>query len=572
MKKVDNVNDRNYSQYNVTNHENTDNSQEQNIKDSADISNSCSETVIEMLSERDLLKAARRRNAVQDQSPDNSIFKTQFNSEQETQILRRRSPIVMAHGTMVDETALFNYKEAASRENYPVDLTTNVTIKDGQRLEESGQHISRRINNTRMEIAENNLQKAQEIKDNPEALREFFLLDDNLHGNPDSSTAKIAELLPGVVDKMQDIMNHDNEELLETFSTRTRMLEEELAEDIKKTGFGSWMKTEQEQEDVSQKAALEIIDCISPRAALVGHSMGGFVMYSIAMNPKESLDDDSKFRYDAGNGVSTVLTLGSPVGKGVNKTLPIGLATLGYDIYDKTTLKPLEGFPGMQYAMMNPFFNSSYRMGKKNLRESVKTSSEISSIYTNPMSHMKSPGYKQITEGSEFIDEYIKDKKIPPGMTAIAATCENDGISEPDRSKLDETQINAHNIDVDVHLEKEDLKKLKATVPTMSHIKMSYYPLEHRDEFREEIFENPDYIPRVLDRTNSEGVRWNCLHALQENVNKNPDYFNTPEMKKPLESVREVAQERIPFKESPSYIAKQILDIVDRDKQELSRD
>jgi hypothetical protein len=170
------------------------------------------------------------------------------------------------------------------------------------------------------------------------------------------------------------------------------------------------------------------------------------------------------------------------------------------------------------------------------------------------------PGYEQITDGSDFIKKYVNDKKVPDGVTVIAISNRDDGVSEQDRSMVDEKQPNAHNLDAEVTIKPEELKNPKSTLATLAHMKMALYPFEHGEEFRKEVLEDPKHITRILNPANYDGVRWKCLSVLKENLEKDPSLFQKPEFKPVLEKIKSVAAEKLPFADSPSCVAQEILD------------
>jgi len=468
-------------------------------------------------------------------------------------VARNETPVVIVHGTGFGEESISAYKDAALQTGHPAELTTYTTIKEGEPMEQSGQLVSRNINNARMEVSGKHLEELSSCKDDPEALKEYFGMSSDFYGRHDERVDRVVSLMPALIDKMEDLLENDKDELLETFSGRTKEIEKSLAEQVRKAGYSD--------KKVAARVAGEIMDVIAPKAVLVGHSMGGFVSYTLALNPKAG--DKSDFTYDGANGVSTVITLSSPVGKGVNKTLPSGLANYAYTLLEKNVLDPMETFPGMQFSMVNPFFNMWYSYNKELTKEMYKNSALIGSVYMNPIIHLMKPGYEQITEGSDFIKKYVDNKKVPDGVTVIAISNRDDGVSEQDRSMVDEKQPNAHNLDAEITIKPEELKNPKSTVPTLAHMKMALYPFEHGEEFRKEVMEDPKHITRILDPSNYDGVRWKCLSVLKEDLEKDPAMLRKAEFKPVLEKIISVAAEEMPFATSPSCIAREILDSLD---------
>jgi hypothetical protein len=124
---------------------------------------------------------------------------------------------------------------------------------------------------------------------------------------------------------------------------------------------------------------------------------------------------------------------------------------------------------------------------------------------------------------------------------------------------VDEKQPNAHNLDAEVTITPEDLKPTINTRASLAHVKMASYPFEHGEEFKKEILENPPHIERILDPKNYDGIRFRCLSVMQDNLKANPELLNSPEYKGVKEKLHDVAAEKLPFKDSPSYLAHQIL-------------
>jgi hypothetical protein len=476
---------------------------------------------------------------------------------------RNNTPVIVVHGTLREKESISKYNEAALAEGHPTDFSTYLTIKEGERLEVSGQIISKSINEARIDVARKNLNELGHVKNDEHKLMAFFGMSTDLYGETDKSVNKIAALLPGVIDRMDDILSMRNETLTGSLSTRLKDYEHDLAADIMKTGFASSLTGKKERQEVAEKCAGEIVQSIAPKPFLVGHSMGGFVSYLIGVNPKESIKDKSPYTFDAGNGVSTVMVLSSPIAKGVRKPLPTGLSSLGYDLYEKNVLNPLEHTPAMQLALMNPLYAAWYAASKAASKEASMQMTDASASLMNPSIYAQKPGYEQIAEGSSFIREHLEGKKVPSGTTVIAATNNLDGVSEADRSRADESQPNAHNLDADVKITPDDFKDPMDTLPRVAHFKMADYPVENWDELKREICENPVAIPRVLDRANHDGFRYNTLVVLLARAIDDRDFLKKPEMKNALQAIRDTARERLPFSDSPSYIASQILNVVD---------
>jgi len=476
---------------------------------------------------------------------------------------RNNTPVIVVHGTLREKESISKYNEASLAEGHPTDFNTYLTIKDGQPLEVSGQIISQNVNEARVDVARNNLNALRHGAHDREKLMEFFQMSPDLHGRTDESVDKIAALLPHVIERLDTILSMKNATLSESLSTRLKEYEAELSADILSTGFAGSVRDTVKRQELAMKCAAEIVESIAPRPFLVGHSMGGFVSYVIGVNPKESLDDRNPCTYDAGNGVSTVMVLSSPVAKGVRRPLPTGLSSLSYDLYERYVLNPLEQSPAMQLALMNPLFAAWNASAKAMTKASSQVMTETSSSFINPYIYLQKPGVEQISEGSHFIRDYVEGKQVPAGTTVVAVTNRLDGVSEADRSCVDENQANAHNLHAELDITSKDLKEPTDTTPRVAHFKMADYPVDHWGQLKKEICQNPVNIPRVLDMKNHDGIRYNTLIVLLADTVDNREYLKTPEMKSALQEIRRVAEEKQPFKDTPSYIARQILNVVD---------
>lgn len=478
------------------------------------------------------------------------LFKSLIPPPPQAAHARHNTPVVVIHGTQAGKESISEYPSPVGAAGHPVDLDTLVAIKEGDRLETSGQLISRQINNDRITVARDNVAKLQAC--DLEGVQRFLGMRDDLYGAKDAGVGPLAALVPPLVDRIDRVLALDRENLLDTFSTRMRDLEKELLHEVEQSGYGPQ----------SGKVAAEIVDAIAPHAVIVGHSMGGFIGYVVALNPRSRLGDESEFTYDAGNGIGAVTTLSSPVGRGVRVPLPHAVENYAFDTYQKEVLDPLEATPGMRMARLNPWFDAWYETNKAAARAGSAIASDTTASMTSPYTYAKSPGYAEISEGSDFIHRYLEGKKLPEGVTAVAFACQDDGISEADRSAVDDSQPNQFNVDAKVEVPEEFLKRPGRTRAVLSHYMMARDPARHGEEFKTQILENPHAIPRVLDPRNYDGIRWECMNTLLACVRQDPAFFRKPGMDAALNAVREVARERLPFVDSPSYVARQILDAV----------
>lgn len=473
---------------------------------------------------------------------------------------RNDTPVIVVHGTMADAQSISPYLQPDLDAGHPVNLETYSTIKEGEPLQVSGQLVSRDINDSRIEMTRKHLSDLKSLGGDTEAIMAFLCMDGSLYGKPDPAFDRVVALLPGVIDRLDGILAADKQALLGSFSSQTRQLEQDLAAQVADTGFASSIKDETKRGEVCQKVAAEILDSIAPKAILVGHSMGGFVSYVLTVNPRQPGDKGTEFTYDGGNGVSTVITLSSPIKSGVSQPLPPALTHFAFDTYEKTLLAPVESTPGMQFALLNPGFAAWYSMQKETARRASAAMSNASAQMMNPFIYAKQPGVEQISAGSPFIRTYVDGKKVPAGVTGVAFTCQEDQISEASRSVLDDSQPNAFNVDARVSVTSEMLRQNGATFRNIPHMRMAKGPQDRGLEFKAQVLENSRQIPRVLYRCNYDGVRWQCVNSLLGTLAKDPALFQRPGMAPVLEAVREVASEKLPFTDSPSYVAQQILD------------
>ena len=465
---------------------------------------------------------------------------------------RNHEPVLLIHGTRRDKDDVADLYQPTLDSGHPVDWSTYMGIEDGDSLQSSGQAISQRINADRVDVARKNIDQLKQCNGDVSKMEGILSMKGDLYGKPDPAYSKVTALLPGVVSQLDDILKLDPKQLGDSFSLRTKQLQDQLAAKVAATGFAGGSP------DSSRMIAAELMDSIAPKISLVGHSMGGFVAYAMALNPSTSLDHDD-FHYDGANGIANVVTLSSPVKSGVDRPLPPALANEAGDLYEKDVLNPIEQTPGMQLAMLNPFFASWYGAAKELTHENLAISSDLSSAVLNPLVYAQKPGVEQISDGSDFIKKYIDGKKVPDGITAIALTNKFDGVSVASRSQVDESQPNAFNVDAHVDFPADQLASPTQTKAILAHLMMAKEPALHAEELKTQVLQNPTDIPRLLDGSNYDGTRWDCLSAIQEELQKDPHLFDKPGMEGVLASIQATAAEKMPFTDSPSYFATQIL-------------
>lgn len=477
---------------------------------------------------------------------------------------RHTTPVVVVHGTLADASAVVLNQQPVLNDGHPIDLDTYQTIKDGKPLQESGQILSGRINDDRVELARANVSRLKALGNDLTAIEADLGIDADLYGGNDPSARRLAALVPPLVSRIDSLLAQPAETLRGSFSLKMRRLEEALVGEVATTGFADDVTDPETRDALRKKVAAEIVDAIVPKAVLVGHSMGGFVSYTVAMNPTDEKTQGSPFAYDAGNGISTIIAVSSPVKSGTSNPLPPGLANYAYDNLNKEVLTPLEQTPQGQLVMLNPWLESLYEADKSITQSYLATASAMYTSLTAPFTWMQKPGVEQITDGSRFIKSYVAGKHVPAEMTAFSFINQDDGIAEADRCLLDERQANAFNVDVKVDLPPEILAKHGYTPAVLTHFMMGKIMFAHGDQAKEKIFQNPLLIPKVLDRANYDGVRWLCLTAVKEMVDKSPTLLDRPEMAKVRAAVESVADEKVPFKDAPSAMARQILNQIEK--------
>lgn len=423
---------------------------------------------------------------------------------------RHQRPVVIVHGTLVDKQSIAAYRDYALETGHPVDWRTYKSVQDGDHIDESARQVSHNVNAARREIGQANLKSLHEGAD----LAEFFQVDDSPRGR------KVSEQLPWLLQQAELALNGEVEHL----SSRLAGLEEKLA---RRLGGQEWCR----------RAADHLVDALAPKATLVGHSAGGFVAYTVAVNP------DS---YDGGQGVGDVVVLSSPIGKGMSFPAPPGLAEMPFYQLDRNLLRPLEQTPAMQLARLNPFFDFSYAVGKSMAKTGYAVATQVATAATCPLIYALKPGYEEVAPFASFFREKVQGKPVPEGVTVVAVTSEHDKMSLPDRSRVDDRQANAHNFAADLQLSEEELARER---PTWGHVQMSTRPALFKQQFVEQVRTDPAQACRYLDPANDDGCRYEVLQALRGQK-------LDPAVRR---AVEKVAGENQPFADSPSALARELL-------------
>lgn len=454
------------------------------------------------------------------------------------QLARNERPVILLHGTLVEKDGIAAYREFSLRHGHPVDHRTYSSITKGEAIEKSADLVSKNINAARMEIAGRNLERLEDA--GAAKLAEFFQLDGDLYGShdPDADAAKplLSELLARVAAILAE-----GSGLQDTFSGKLRGIASDLAQRLEDRGVAP---------EKAAKMAAELVDSLAPKAIVVGHSAGGYVGYTMTLNPERTPDNDP-FTYDGGNGIAEMLVLSSPVGKGLPRPAPPGILDLGFYNVDSKVLRPIENLPPSQLALMNPLFNFGYHAWKGLAKQAFHVANWVTIGLTNPLIHQLRPSNAQVEENSEFFNSYLKDKPVPEGVSVIAVTSPLDQLSQAERSTVDDRQSNAHNFSADLQVSQADLERER---PTWSHVIMTEKPDAFKEQFAEHLL-NPGALARILHPANDDGVRYEALEMLAAQLKENPGAM-TAAMR---EVVQKVASERSPFRDSPSFLAQSLL-------------
>ncbi len=452
-------------------------------------------------------------------------------------LARNSRPVILLHGTLVDKDGIAAYRDFALDNGHPVDHRTYSSITKGERIEKSADLASRNINLARQDIAERNLEKLQGA--DSAALDEFFALDGNLYGKRDKDAAAVRAALPGLLQDVSQVLGESD--LENTLSGRLKRVEEGLEQSLLAAGLNPAK---------ADKTAAELLDSLAPKAIVIGHSAGGYVGYTLTVNPEETPDQDP-FTFDGGNGVGEMLVLSSPVGQGLPTPAPPGVLDLGFYNFDKAFIRPFEQLPPASWMLANPAISAGYKALKNMTKQAYHAANWVSIGLLNPAVHQLRPGNEQVEEGSDFFNTYLKDKKVPQGVSVVAVTSPLDMLSQEERSKVDDQQPNAHNFSADLKVSQADIERER---PTWAHVIMTEKPDMFKVQYAEHLTD-PANLASVLEPSNDDGVRHEALSMLAGQIARGQTGL-TAALRKTLKAV---AAERSPFKDSPSYLAHQIL-------------
>jgi Alpha/beta hydrolase family len=458
-------------------------------------------------------------------------------------LARHQRPVVLLHGTIVGKEGIEAYREFALQQGHPVNHRDYPGITKGAAIEQSTEIASKEVNRSRAEVARLNLENLKNA--DSQRLEQFFQLDGGLYGTPDADADKIGALLPTVTSRVASLLNQPQSMIESSLSGQLRELEQELAGELGKQGVSSPHLV---------KIAAGLVDALAPKAILVGHSAGGFVAQTMVVNPEPEVGIDLPFAYDGGHGVGEAILLSAPVGKGLPTPAPPGVLGLPYYNYESQVLRPLEKLPQVQLARLNPIADFMYGATKAWLSMASEVGTYVSLSMTSPLLHIASPGYRQVNEGDEFFETYVKDKPVPDGVSVLAVTSPLDQLSQEDRSKVTTGQVNAHHLSIDLGVSDEDIRRER---PTWSHVIMTEKPDSFKAQYAEHLSHNSDAFGKLLDPKNDDGVRYEALRLLKGELADDPGLIERqPGVGQVL---AKVAAERMPFEDSPSYLAFQML-------------
>lgn len=458
------------------------------------------------------------------------------------EISRNSRPVVLLHGTLVEKDGIAAYRDYALRNGHPVNHRTYQSITKGARIEESTELASQQVNLSRAEVAERNL-KALAGLDRP-ALQRALSLESDLYGSTDPHVETILDEAPALIGRIGELLEQPREKVSHLLSGQLKRLEGEFAARLTERGMDV---------DKSRAAVRELVDTVAPKAIVVGHSAGGYVAYTLAVNPEVTPDEDP-FTYDGGNGVGEVLVLSAPINSGLPKPAPPGVADLPFYNYDSTFLRPFEELPPAQLVLANPIAGFAYDTTKELMRGASRLGFMTAATLSTPLIHLMRPGNAQVEEGSSFFETYVQNREIPEGTSVIGVTSPLDNLSQEERSRLDTDQTNGHTISIDLQVSEEQLQRER---PTWAHVIMTEKPDSFKYQFANHLEDNPEALIRLLDTRNDDGVRHEALSMVQGQLQSDPELLGQNSRLK--EALEKVASEKSPFSDSPSYLAHQIL-------------
>ena len=178
----------------------------------------------------------------------------------------------------------------------------------------------------------------------------------------------------------------------------------------------------------------------------------------------------------------------------------------------------------------------------------------VAATLSTPLIHQLRPGNAQVEEGSSFFKKYVEGRDIPDGTSIIGVTSPLDNLSQEERSRLDTDQTNGHTLSIDLQVSEEQLLRER---PTWAHIIMTEKPDSFKYQFANHLEDNPEALVKLLDTRNDDGVRHEALSLVRDQLQNAPELLEQNTRLK--EALEKVASEKVPFSDSPSYLAYQIL-------------
>lgn len=520
-------------------------------------------------------------------------------------------PIMLTHGVLfpLERTDIINFIKAGLGPTSAVPKYDSIlNLED---LHKGCKDVSDEVNKNRIKATNENLSQLNRIKNDRARLKDYFGIDAKFSGD-DYDTEEILKLVQGtkekegVIDKIEDItlrgasnplkpFNPDDineNDLNETFSTRVMLVKKELQKDLKKSGFGNWAQDEKEQDRLCDRAAWLITDAIAPRSAMLGHSAGGLINRLLVLNPKKDLSDNSPDTFDAGNGIDVITSWSAPQENGTRSPIPEVAAESPWDQYKEKVLNPWErlvknsivaawgkslgGLFGQAFTE-----NPMYEAGKEAAAQQSKALSNAAAQWYMPFVYNPThPAAGQMTEGSEFINKYLKGKQTPDGITCSSIWHVGDKVLHEVKGKniaeLNETGSNNHNMPFDLEITDEMVKETqdkgvdditKLTYPHFSTLgPVGAKALVHK------IYNDTEWTIRTLDPKNAETARKKTLSILHKGLINDGTFFEDPTREPLLGEIEKVSQEKMPFKTSASYVANQILEKIEENKKVVDLD
>lgn len=444
---------------------------------------------------------------------------------------------MLLHGSMVEKEDIEAYRDYALEQGHPVHHVTYPSIKNGEPLETSASLVSGEINRSRLEIGRQNLDQVRGAS--RRQLKKFFLIDDKLYGKRDARVSQLLDKLPALIGRVDRLLSRPEAELEQSLSSELKTLEAKLAAQLTRA-----------EPEAAARMAGEVMESLVPKAILVGHSAGGVVAYTLAVNPAEAGTERKTF--DGGHGLGEVVMLGSPVTRGMPRPAPPGLLEMPFHQVDKNLLRPFEELPTTRLARLNPFVDAMYSFNKGLTRTAWHGATMVSMTMTSPFLLAASPGFAQVMEGDEFLRTQIQERSVPERVSVVSVTNEHDRMASPERCLLDEGQGNTHNLPLDLKVSQARIDRER---PTWAHVQLAAEPEKYEEQMGGSLLAEPERLPQLLNPRNDDGFRFDVLSMLRDQLAEQPGALSESHR----QALQTVANERQPFLDAPSYLAAGIL-------------